>query len=168
MENIINFGLRPTKQIKDFVKEKEGFKPNAYLCPAGVWTIGYGSTYYEDGKVVKKGDQITRQRAEALFETVFENFALKAKQTIATELNANQFSALVSLTYNIGIPALKTSTLLKKVNKNPKDTDIRVEFLKWNKATVNGKLVVLNGLTTRRKQEAEIYFTPIEKQINGK
>jgi len=133
----------------------EGCRLEAYLCPASVPTIGYGSTYYEDGRPVKLGDAITQERADQLFEAIAEDFAKRVRSLLKVGLNENQFSALVSFTYNVGVANLKKSTLLKKVNINPSDTTITDEFLKWNKA--GGK--VLAGLTRRREQEAKLYFT---------
>ena len=133
----------------------EGCRLEAYLCPASVPTIGYGSTYYEDGRPVKLGDAITQERADQLFEAIAEDFAKRVRSLLKVALNENQFSALVSFTYNVGVANLKKSTLLKKVNINPLDQTITDEFLKWNKA--GGK--VLAGLTRRREQEAKLYFT---------
>ena len=133
----------------------EGCRLEAYLCPASVPTIGYGSTYYEDGRPVKLGDAITQERADQLFEAIAEDFAKRVRSLLKIGLNENQFSALVSFTYNVGVANLKKSTLLKKVNINPSDTTITDEFLKWNKA--GGK--VLAGLTRRREEEAKLYFT---------
>jgi lysozyme len=136
----------------------EGLKLTAYLCPAKVWTIGYGNTFYEDGTKVKQGDKITKERADQLFINITnKNFAEPLLKLIKVKLNENQFSALVCFAYNVGTGALAKSTLLKKVNINPNDLTIRNEFLKWNKA--GGK--VLNGLTKRRESEANLYF---EKQ----
>ena len=137
------------------IKSFEGCFLNAYLCPAKVWTIGYGSTQYLDGKPVKKGDKITQKQAEELLIDTVSVFANNVSKLIKKELNENQFSALVSFAFNLGSGALSKSTLLKKVNANPHDTSINAEFLKWNKA--GGK--VLAGLTRRRKAESQLYFT---------
>jgi len=152
--------MKLTKEIKDFVKAKEGLSLTAYLCPAKVWTIGYGNTSYETGIKVKQGDKISKERAELLFNNTFENFALQVKQLVfKSTLNDNQFSALVSFAYNVGIGALKSSTLLKKVKANPNDKTIANEFVKWNKG--GGK--VLAGLTSRRAKESDIYFKKIDE-----
>ena len=152
--------MKLTKEIKDFVKAKEGLSLTAYLCPAKVWTIGYGNTSYETGIKVKQGDKISKERAELLFNNTFENFALQVKQLVfKSTLNDNQFSALVSFAYNDGIGALKSSTLLKKVKANPNDKTIANEFAKWNKG--GGK--VLAGLTSRRAKESDIYFKKIDE-----
>ena len=135
--------------------EFEGCKLQAYLCPAKKWTIGYGNTYYENGKPVKQGDTITKERAESLFLGIAEDFAKRTRTLLKKELTENQFSALVCFAYNCGIANLQKSTLLKKVNVNPTDPTIHNEFLKWNKA--GGK--VLAGLTRRREAESKLYFT---------
>ena len=147
--------MRLNKAGIDLMHDFEGCRLEAYLCPASVPTIGYGSTYYEDGRPVKLGDAITQERADQLFEAIAEDFAKRVRSLLKVGLNENQFSALVSFTYNVGVANLKKSTLLKKVNINPSDPTITDEFLKWNKA--GGK--VLAGLTRRREEEAKLYFT---------
>jgi len=142
------------KAGKDLIKSFEGCKLVAYQCSAGRWTIGWGSTFYEDGKSVKIGNRITQEKADQLFELIVGNFADKVAKEIKTILTDNQFAAIVSLAYNIGIGNLQKSTLLKKVNFNPNDPTIRAEFARWNKA--GGK--VLAGLTRRREAEAKLYF----------
>lgn len=137
------------------IKTFEGCLLNAYLCPAKVWTIGYGSTQYLDGKPVKPGDKITQQQAEELLIDTVNIFAEGVSKLIKVELNDNQFSALVSFAFNLGIGNLQKSALLKKVNENPNNHMIRTEFAKWNRA--GGK--VLNGLTRRRNAESQLYFS---------
>jgi len=149
-----------TEEIKQFLKSKEGLSLTAYLCPAGVWTIGYGNTFYESGIKVKQGDTISKNRAEELFENILYQFSKEVKSLLKTELNDNQFSALVSFSYNVGIGNFSKSTLLKLVNINPSNPSIKNEFIKWNKG--GGK--TLYGLTIRRQKEADIYF----KEINIK
>ena len=138
----------------DMMHHFEGCKLTAYQCPAKVWTIGWGNTFYPDKTPVKQGDVITQEQANALFETVMNNFALGVKKCLTKEVNENQFSALVCFAYNVGIGSLQKSTLLKKININPNDETIAGEFAKWTKA--GGK--VLLGLVRRRKAEADLYF----------
>ena len=138
---------------KDLIKSFEGCKLTAYQCPAGLWTCGYGSTFYEDGTKVKPGDVITQERANQLFELIVEDFAKKVKPLIKQNRTDNNFSALVSFAYNVGVNNLKNSTLLKKVNVNPKDPTIAAEFKKWTRANN----VVLKGLVKRREAEAKLY-----------
>jgi lysozyme len=143
--------------------ESEGLELKAYECPRSLqlsgskkfWTIGYGNTFYEDGSKIKKKDVITKQRADELFENIVsEEFVKPVKKVLKVQLNDNQFSALISFTYNLGIGNFKSSTLLKKVNANPNDPAIEKEFGKWVKA--GGK--VLKGLVIRRAAEARLYF----------
>lgn len=137
----------------DLMHQFEGCKLTAYLCPAKVWTIGWGNTFYEDKSKVKQGDVITQERANELFQNIVNEFASGVKKLLAKDINENQFSALVCFAYNVGTGNLKQSTLLRKVNNNPFDVTISNEFMRWNKAS--GK--VLNGLTRRRKAESELY-----------
>lgn len=137
------------------IKSFEGCILNAYLDSVNVPTIGYGATFYENGNKVKIGDKINSKQADELLKYHLNLFKEKVKSLIKTNLNDNQFSALVSFAFNLGIGNLQKSTLLIKVNKNPNDISIKEEFLKWNKA--GGK--ILNGLTKRRNAEANLYFT---------
>lgn len=144
------------------IKPFEGCKLTAYLCPAAVWTIGYGSTRYEDGSRVKRGDTITPLRAETLLVHTVTEFDNGVRRLVKSAINDNQRGALISFAFNVGLDidadfiaeGLGDSTLLKLVNANPNDPRIRAEFMKWNKA--DGK--VLNGLTRRRQAEADLYF----------
>lgn len=131
----------------DLIKRFEGCRLEAYKCPAGVWTIGYGHT-----NGVKEGMKITQQEAEKLLKqdlVVYENIVL---ESVTTALNQPIFDALVSFTYNLGGGNLKSSTLLKLLN----DRDYygaSKEFEKWNKAS--GK--VLEGLVKRREAERNLF-----------
>lgn len=146
--------MKLNKKGIDLMHQFEGLKLKAYLCPANVATIGYGNTYYEDGKKVMLGDEITEERADQLFLIIAEDFSKAIRPFIKSALNENQFSALVCFAYNVGVANLKKSTLLTKVNANKDDKTIRDEFMKWDKA--NGK--TLSGLTRRRKAEADLYY----------
>lgn len=137
------------------IKSFEGCLLNAYLDSVKVPTIGYGATFYRDGIKVKLGDKITQEQANDLLEWHIQEFAEGVEKLIKVELNDNQFSALVSFAFNLGIGNLQKSALLKKVNENPNNHMIRTEFAKWNRA--GGK--VLNGLTRRRNAESQLYFS---------
>lgn len=144
-----------TEEGISLIKKYEGCKLTAYKCPAGVWTIGYGNTFYENGSTVKPGDKITQERADQLFRNILEKkFVEPIRKLIVSDINDNMFSAIVSFTYNVGIGNLKSSTLLKKVNANPYDQTISLEFKKWVKSA--GK--VLPGLVRRRESESDLYF----------
>jgi len=140
----------------DLIKKFEGLKLKPYLCSAGVPTIGYGNTFYENGKKVTLNDPaITEKRAEELIAYLLVSFEKYVDSYCRDDINQNQFDALVSFAYNLGPNSLKASTLLKKVNVNPSDPTIKDEFLKWTKA--GGR--VLKGLVLRRESEASLYFS---------
>ena len=141
------------KAGKDLIKRFEGCKLKAYKCPANVWTIGFGNTFYEDGTKVKEGDVITQERADELFDVIISDFVRMTDALVKSDVTENNFSALVSFTFNVGTGNLKKSTLLRKVNANPKDPSIRAEFMKWTRANN----VVLKGLVRRREAEAKLY-----------
>ena len=86
---------------------------------------------------------------------VADRFAKRVDTLVTSNINQNQFNSLVSFAYNVGTGNFSSSTLLKKINKNPNDLSIKAEFLRWNKANK----VVINGLTNRRNEEANIYFS---------
>jgi lysozyme len=140
------------KLIMDF----EGLSLVPYLCSAKVPTIGYGSTFYPSGKKVTMQDKpINLESAKLMLKQTADIFATQVLLLLKKPVTQNQFNALVSFAFNLGSQALGKSTLLKKVNANPNDPTIKNEFLKWNKAS--GK--VLTGLTRRRAQEANLYFS---------
>jgi len=140
------------------IQEFEGLRLTSYLCSAGVATIGYGATYYQDGSKVKLGQTITRDQADQLLKDhlkEFEGSVLGLLNT--TKVNQNQFDALVSFCFNLGAGNLAKSQLLRFVKANPKDPKIAAEFAKWNRA--GGE--VSRGLVRRRKKEAELYFAAV-------
>lgn len=139
----------------DLIKLYEGYKSKAYYCPAGVPTIGYGSTMYNNGFKVKIGDVINEQEADNLLMWELKN---KIVALHGLNLNQNQIDACLSFIYNLGIGAFNKSTMKKKIIVDANDSSIKVEFMKWNKARVDGQLIELKGLTKRRKSEATLYF----------
>lgn len=148
--------MKVSQSGKEMIMKHEGVRLKAYLCPAKVPTIGWGNTIYENATKVKMGDEITLDRAKQLFDLIIAKFEKSVLSALGgVVVNGNQFDALVSFTYNVGAGNLNRSTLLKKVIANPNDLTIRDEFMKWNKA--GGK--VLNGLTKRRVDEANLYFS---------
>ncbi len=136
------------------IKKFEGCHLKAYRCPSNVATIGYGHTFYEDGTKVKDGDVITQARAEELAKFIIDQFAVTIAPFILQPLNDNQFSACVSLAYNIGTGGFKRSSVFRKLNVNPNDATIADSFRLWNKG--GGK--VLKGLVRRREAEIQLYF----------
>lgn len=134
----------------ELIKEFEGLRTEAYLCPAGQWTIGYGSTTYPDGRSVKPGDKITPEQAEEMLTYYCEH---KIKYPRGDFLSV-QREALCSLIYNIGQGNFDRSTLKKCIEREDWDSAHR-EWMRWTRA--NGK--VLPGLVKRREAECKLFFT---------
>jgi lysozyme len=132
----------------DLVKSFEGLKLRAYLCPAKVWTIGFGST----GPHVTPGKVITEAQANDLLQDDLDRFEKAVTRLVTVPLTQNQYDALVSFAFNVGISALERSTLLKRVNAKLFD-QAKAEFAKWNRA--GGR--PLAGLTRRRAAEAALF-----------
>jgi len=152
--------MAPDNDCFEFIKNREGLRLKAYRDSAGIWTIGYGSIIYDNQTPVKKGDVITQETADQLIESEISIKSAKVNAALGNvRVNQNQFNALVSFAFNVGVGALLSSTLLKRVRANPADPKIRSAFMMWNKAHVNGKLVAIKGLTKRRATEADLYFS---------
>lgn len=144
---------------KELIKVSEGLSLVAYLCPAGVLTIGYGHT----GKDVVEGMVIDHQEADRLLQVDLEKFEKEVSKLVKVGITQNQFDALISFTYNLGASALKGSTLLKKLNAGEYMAAAN-EFPKWVKA--GGK--VLPGLVTRRRKERELFLEGYHASQEGK
>lgn len=146
----------------DLIKSFEGCYLKAYKCPAGVWTIGWGTTEPIDGVKPHEGMVITQKQADELLIKNLKGYENAVNEYVTYSINQNQFDALVSFAYNCGNGALKTSTLLKKLNAGDVHGAAN-EFLRWNKA--NGK--VLNGLTRRREAERKLFLKEEEEVVKN-
>jgi len=147
----------------DLIKRFEGcHRPNkegkysSYRCPAGRWTIGYGHT-----KGVRSGQKITQEQAL----TFLEEDAAKVEKALTecmVALTQPEFDAIASFIFNVGVEAFEHSTLLKKLRSADFDA-VPEQLARWDKATVDGKKVVLPGLTRRRAAEIQLYLidTPL-------
>jgi lysozyme len=144
--------MKTGKDGKNLIKMYEGFSAFPYLCPAGVLTIGFGTTKI-NGNPVNSGHKVTVDEANVLLEQDLKRFEDSINFLVKVELTQTQFDALVSFVYNLGAENFKKSTLLKKINA--KDfLGAAEEFSRWNKA--KGK--VLPGLTRRRTAEKELFL----------
>lgn len=148
--------LKLSQRGLELIKSFEGLSLVPYVCAGGINTIGYGNTYYTNGKKVSLQDpKITALQAEELLRNSLSTYEKAVDSFCRDDISQSQFDALVSFCYNVGTGNLQKSTLIKKVNANPKDVTIADEFIKWNKA----KGTVLKGLTRRRQAEANLYFS---------
>jgi lysozyme len=139
--------MKISQEGVDLIKHFEGCELEAYLCPANVWTIGYGHTFD-----VKEGDVIDQEAAEALLIEDLEEFEGYVISMVEAELKQHQFDALVSWTFNLGPANLKSSTMLNRINYGP-ISDVPFQLQRWNRA--GGK--VLDGLVKRRAAEAALW-----------
>lgn len=136
-----------------FIANWEGKRNSAYKDAVGLWTIGIGH-------LIKKGEAfpkvMTDQQVYDLFRKDVAGFENAVNNAVKVQITQNQFDALVSLAFNIGIGAFAGSSVVRNLNaKNY--TEAANSFLKWNKGTVNGKLVEILGLTNRRKAERDLF-----------
>ena len=143
------------------IQEFESFEAKPYLDSARVWTIGYGSTYYPNGKPVTGRDKpITKEYAETIQKNVIENdFEPVINELLKNEIEKgfitqNMFDALLSLTYNIGVSGFKRSSVLRLLKQGDK-LNASNAFLLWKMA--GGK--VLNGLIKRREKERKLFLS---------
>ena len=141
--------MKATNYAILLIKSFEQLRLNSYLCPAGVWTIGYGHT---DG--VNQGMLITEKTADAFLKQDIRNAEHSINQ-MDVELTQEQFDALVSFVFNVGVRAFNVSTLRKKILKNPNDPSIADEFRRW----VYAGDKKLPGLIKRREQEIKLYYS---------
>lgn len=136
----------------DIIKTSESLSLKAYRCPSKVLTIGYGTTIYPNGKKVGEFDCTTVELAESFLQHHCSSIEKVIIELVEADLNENQFSALVSLVYNIGQGAFSKSTLLKKLNSGDYE-EAANQFLEWRKS---GKKI-LKGLEIRRAKEKELF-----------
>lgn len=135
----------------DLIKSFEGLKLEAYKCQAGIWTIGYGHT-----KNVKDKDIISNSQADSFLVQDLYFIEQSINQLVKVELNQNQYDALCSFVFNVGVLAFNQSTLLAKLNMG-NYIGASNEFERWNKITVDGIKQSSTGLTNRRKAEKNLF-----------
>lgn len=149
---LISRKVSATKIIAKF----EGLRLKSYPDSGGIYTIGYGTTINpETGLPIKKGDVITKEKALAWLRLNTAALETQIKKIVKVPINANQLTALTSLAYNIGMGAFSRSTLLRLLNNGTEKNLVAAQFIRWNK--VKGQVV--DGLTKRRKLEAELFLS---------
>ena len=139
----------------NLIKEFEGLRLKPYKDAVGIPTIGYGNTYYEDGRKVSLSDPaITEERATELLKMVVKRYEDAINRYVQVPITQNQFDALVSFAYNVGNENVRKSTLMKLLNRK-QYTEAADQLLCWNKA--GGK--TLKGLTRRRQAERTLFLS---------
>lgn len=140
------------------IKEFEGFKQQAYLCPSKVWTIGFGSTYnYTAKRKVKAGDYVTLEEAIRWMRIEFQEVVRLANTYIKKPLTLAQSTAVCDYIYNRGIGNFLKTQLDDLINVNPNDPRIYQEIRGTGLTDKLGN--ILRGLKRRRNCQANLYFT---------
>lgn len=156
--------MKTSQRGINLIKEFEGLKLTAYLCPANIPTIGYGHTRTVTRADVNAQRRITEAEADRLLAEDLLTFERGVLSACTIAPNQHQFDAFVSLAYNIGIGAFQRSTALRRHNEG--DFDAAAGAIEmWNKATVNGQRQVLRGLVRRRAAEKALYLMPVEPDV---
>tara|TARA_R110000765_G_scaffold132861_1_gene231488 strand:+ start:152 stop:598 length:447 start_codon:yes stop_codon:yes gene_type:complete len=138
----------------DIIKHYEGYSSSVYRCPAGRWTIGFGSTWDDKGKPITKDQpDISEEYGERLLLRELKHTDRALAHMVTAELNENMYSSLSSFVYNVGSGNFQRSTLRMKLNRGLHDSAAD-EFPKWRKA--GGK--ILAGLVRRRASERELFL----------
>lgn len=132
---------------KDIIKKWESLRLKAYLCPAGVWTIGWGHT-----KGVKEGDVCTLEQTDTWLDEDMQEAVNAVNKYVTSSLTGNQREALTSFVFNVGVGNFRDSTLLRMINSGDM-IGASNQFPRWNKS----KGTVLPGLTLRRKEEKDLF-----------
>lgn len=143
--------MRVSQKGIDLIKKFEGLRLLAYVCPAGVLTIGYGHT----GADVKPGMRITEEEAEKLLWKDTESAQQTVSSFVSVKLNQNEYDALVSFTFNVGPTAFVNSTLLRLLNHGAERKIVAGEFARWVKADNNQPVP---GLVRRREEEKKLFL----------
>jgi lysozyme len=141
------------------IKTFEGYEAKPYLDSVGVATIGYGTTRYPDGaKVTMQDPACTDAEATAWLTDFIGNTSKQIGPLLTRTPTLHQAAAMLSLSYNIGVPSFKTSTVLRLFNAGD-ITGSANAFLMWDKGTVKGQKVVIPGLHNRRVKEQAFFLT---------
>lgn len=145
------------------IKRHEGLRLDAYRCPAGIWTIGYGHTTAAGPPSVTAGKRITRQEAEDILRADVVKFEEAVLGAVKVPLSQPQFDALVSLAFNIGDEAFERSTLVRVLNAGRRE-DVPRQWMRWTRA--GG--VELKGLVNRRRDELALWRgIPTDRMPDG-
>jgi lysozyme len=152
--------MKASSACFDLIKKYESFSADAYLCPAGVWTIGWGTTRYPDGHPVRKGDRCTGEQAQNWLELDIEKAEATVNGMVHQPINQPMFDALTSFVYNVGISAFARSTLLDKINEGDWNGAVD-EFDRW----IKGGGRTLRGLERRRDDEQAMFNRGIDEAL---
>jgi lysozyme len=151
--------MQASEDCLEFIRKKEAFFAHAYICPAGVWTIGYGTTRWDLKTPVKQGETITSKEADRQLAIEVQRCADAVTESVKVPLTQNEFDALVSFAYNVGTGwitgrAHRQAALVKLLNQGKREA-VPGQLLLFCRTT-SGKR--LDGLYIRRKEEAQMWL----------
>lgn len=144
--------MRAFKHAIQLIKQFEDLRLTPYLCPSGVPTIGYGHTSGVSLSILP----ITEAEATDMLQDDIVRFERAVSEAVTLPLEQHEFDALVSFAFNVGVGALRTSTLLRHLNAGDRAA-AAAEFPKWNKGRRGRQLVVMPGLVARRAEERRLF-----------
>lgn len=150
--NLSDEGIRLIKSFEGYHRALPDGRCVAYRCPAGVWTLGWGCT-----EGIREGMVWTESDAEEALRRELSQFEAGVNRLVTADINQNQYDALVSFAYNVGLGGLQRSTVLKRVNSRD-FSKVPAALAMWNKG--GGK--VLPGLVARRQREGALFMKPME------
>lgn len=147
----------PISMAADLCRQFEGLRLAPYLCPAGYWSIGYGSRFLDNGAAVTpRTAPITAQQADALLLITLRRIQPELHQLVYVPLLPSKEAALMDFAFNLGLSALAGSTLLKLLNTGH-DMQAGEQLLLWDHMHKNGQLITVPGLTRRRQAEWHLW-----------
>lgn len=153
--------MQPSSNFFAFLSNEEGDVLHPYKDATGKPTIGYGSTYYENGTIVKMTDpNISEERARELLNNTLKYY-IEHLNELVPYANQNQFDALLDFEYNLGWGNLEASTLLKVVRAGASNDIVKQAFMMWDEIKENGVLKVNEWQVQRREAEATLYAKPV-------
>lgn len=148
--------MRISQTGRKLIQEFEGLRLDPYLDPAGLLTVGWGHLV-RPGEPFRRGRRISIEQAEDLFTRDVARFEIGVFESVKRKLSQNEFDALVSLAFNIGLTNFRRSSVLRFLNRGDRLAAAN-SFLLWSKARIGGKLVTLTGLKRRRQRERDLFL----------
>lgn len=150
--------MKTSQRGIDLLTEFEGFRSTAYRDVAGIWTIGYGTTRIY-GRPVRSTDVCSKDEARAFMANDLSRFERAVNEALPADGTQSHFDALVAFCYNVGVNGFQKSTIYRKLKLGTVLTVTEENFTVWNKARIKGKLVVIPGLTRRRRAEYQLFIS---------
>lgn len=150
---IVQSKLKTSDKGLAIIEEFEGFRSKAYLCPAGIWTIGFGHTSGAGLPHVYKGMKVTKDEARHMLRRDVVQYEQAVLRSVKASLSQNEFDALVSFCYNVGVTAFSKSTVVRVINAGKK-AQVGAALAMW----VKGGGKVLPGLVSRRAKECDLFY----------